>query len=354
MSRSSGVYQQPTTMWDSRYDDPFLEDGAPVFPDENVIYFCHNCNTEVGAYLREDYQPVCDTCFGEFLELRESNNASSSTTTTTTTRRPSIRQSTTTSRNNNTSNYLSVPPRQDNQRDRDEQRQRNNTDFQETQPGISFRLYNNNNVTGSNSSNNNNSNNTGYYSGSNSNDEWWRSLSTPTTSTSTPSPSLTIPDTTTRRSNNRRKKWWQKLSLRRNSSSSAQPTANDGRGDTRVVNGRLNQFASSLIRLKRPGNASSASFTSFHTTNSQNIAGGSSSAIETPLPSSWQDDEEESCAICSEDLYSPTMPAVKLSCQHIFHRTCVSHWLERDTTCPYCRRITYMRDAEPVTRPPKH
>ena len=77
MSSNTEYYQPPTRMWDSIYDeapnagheDPCLTDQLPLFPDENVTFFCFNCNMQVGAYLREDYHPVCDRCFGEFIEV---------------------------------------------------------------------------------------------------------------------------------------------------------------------------------------------------------------------------------------------------------------------------------------------
>ncbi|KAI8144555.1 hypothetical protein BJV82DRAFT_607708 [Fennellomyces sp. T-0311] len=119
-------------------------------------------------------------------------------------------------------------------------------------------------------------------------------------------------------------KWWNPFSKR----TSAQPT--DGVRRTNAANGLL---SSSLARLKRSTRASSAvSVSSYHT--APGIA-GASSAIEISQSNLWGDDEEESCPICADDLYSPHMQAVKLSCQHIFHRDCIQNWLDRDTTCPY-------------------
>ncbi|KAI7856039.1 hypothetical protein BDC45DRAFT_567550 [Circinella umbellata] len=357
MSSNTEYYQSPTRMWDSMYDDdpnagqedPFFLTN--LFPDENVTFFCYNCDMQVGAYLREDYQRICDRCFGEFIEVQESNNppASSSTTTSGTTvlRHASIRRSeiqssiaTSAARNNTTS--LTVPPRQDTQRDREQQQQQN--DLQEIQPGVSIRLRNNNRAS------NNNDITTNY----DNNEDWWDT--TPSLSiipTPSPSPPITTDDSNGRRG---RRRWWQKVFSKRSSpSSTTHPTitTTNHDGGTSTVNGRLSQFTSSLVRLKRNRNArSTTSFVSYNTTNNQDfVQASSSSAIETSRPHVWQDDEDEACAICSDELYSKTSPAVKLVCNHIFHKSCIAHWLERDTTCPYCRNISYMSDAEPVTRP---
>ncbi|KAJ1680342.1 hypothetical protein EV182_000177 [Spiromyces aspiralis] len=42
----------------------------------------------------------------------------------------------------------------------------------------------------------------------------------------------------------------------------------------------------------------------------------------------------DNCAICCDELIT----AKKLPCSHLFHRTCLRAWLERDPSCPTCRR----------------
>ncbi|CAG0891994.1 unnamed protein product, partial [Darwinula stevensoni] len=39
------------------------------------------------------------------------------------------------------------------------------------------------------------------------------------------------------------------------------------------------------------------------------------------------------CAICQDDLHSPTL----LHCSHIFCEECVATWFDRERTCPMCR-----------------
>ena len=46
-------------------------------------------------------------------------------------------------------------------------------------------------------------------------------------------------------------------------------------------------------------------------------------------------ENNDECTIClSNDLDNEW---VKLNCQHIFHRTCISEWLSINNTCPICR-----------------
>ncbi|KAG2223156.1 hypothetical protein INT45_005712 [Circinella minor] len=294
MSSNTEYYQSPTRMWDSIYDedpnagqeDPFLTNP---FPDENVTFFCYNCDMQVGAYLREDYQPVCDRCFGEFIEVQESNDppASSSTNNSGTTvlrqasiRRSEIQSSIRTAVRNNT-NSLTVPPRQDTQRDREQQRQ---NDLHEIQPGVSVRLHNNNRTSS------NNDITTGYNNNEidNNNDDWWDT--TPPSLSIIPAPSPSPPITTDHSNGRRSRKWWQKVFSKRRSSSSSTTHATNHDGSTSAVNGRLSQFTSSLVRLKRNRNArSTTSFVSYHTENDQDfVQASSSSAIETSRPHAWQ------------------------------------------------------------------
>lgn len=44
--------------------------------------------------------------------------------------------------------------------------------------------------------------------------------------------------------------------------------------------------------------------------------------------------EDSQCSICLENF---TGTAVKLGCDHLFHRDCIQRWLREHTTCPVCR-----------------
>ena len=46
-------------------------------------------------------------------------------------------------------------------------------------------------------------------------------------------------------------------------------------------------------------------------------------------------DNTGNCSIC---MMRNNFNTLKLDCSHIFHKECISKWLVRKTTCPYCRR----------------
>ena len=48
--------------------------------------------------------------------------------------------------------------------------------------------------------------------------------------------------------------------------------------------------------------------------------------------------EEASCTICLDELNNGE-PIVKLSCNHKFHENCAYSWLDKNNTCPMCRKI---------------
>eukprot|EP00834_Sanchytrium_tribonematis_P002207 NODE_63_length_26141_cov_1.022656.p18 type:complete len:179 gc:universal NODE_63_length_26141_cov_1.022656:14673-15209(+) len=45
---------------------------------------------------------------------------------------------------------------------------------------------------------------------------------------------------------------------------------------------------------------------------------------------------EETCSICLEH-YKRNEKCIELKCNHVFHRACVSHWLQQNNSCPLCR-----------------
>ncbi len=46
------------------------------------------------------------------------------------------------------------------------------------------------------------------------------------------------------------------------------------------------------------------------------------------------------CAVCQDD-FKENEEVAELPCGHPFHFDCVSPWLERDRTCPTCRKEVY-------------
>lgn len=41
------------------------------------------------------------------------------------------------------------------------------------------------------------------------------------------------------------------------------------------------------------------------------------------------------CPICIEDM---VVGVCKINCEHMYHRTCIIPWLQRNNTCPVCRK----------------
>ena len=54
-------------------------------------------------------------------------------------------------------------------------------------------------------------------------------------------------------------------------------------------------------------------------------------------------DPVENCSICFEELEDENREEYKLSCDHVYHRDCISQWLNNHTTCPLCRA-----DVDPI------
>ena len=50
-----------------------------------------------------------------------------------------------------------------------------------------------------------------------------------------------------------------------------------------------------------------------------------------------QIDIKEECSICFE-AFQFEESVTHLHCEHIFHKNCITEWLERSDTCPVCRK----------------
>eukprot|EP01059_Diplonema_ambulator_P032747 TRINITY_DN6577_c2_g1_i1.p1 TRINITY_DN6577_c2_g1~~TRINITY_DN6577_c2_g1_i1.p1 ORF type:complete len:499 (+),score=146.63 TRINITY_DN6577_c2_g1_i1:24-1499(+) len=63
-----------------------------------------------------------------------------------------------------------------------------------------------------------------------------------------------------------------------------------------------------------------------------------SANLDTKFPDVTEEDlaEDATCSICFDDMTPGG--GKKLTCSHMFHRHCLRQWLERQTTCPYCRQ----------------
>jgi hypothetical protein len=59
---------------------------------------------------------------------------------------------------------------------------------------------------------------------------------------------------------------------------------------------------------------------------------------ETTAKNETVQKRNEECSICLGE-YEKEEDAVKISCDHVFHKTCLSEWEKNDNnTCPLCRR----------------
>ena len=54
------------------------------------------------------------------------------------------------------------------------------------------------------------------------------------------------------------------------------------------------------------------------------------------IPSSIEN-REEICSICLENMGSSTEPIIRLPCNHIFHKGCLTPWVEKQLSCPNCK-----------------
>mmetsp|Transcript_5971 Transcript_5971/g.24986 ORF Transcript_5971/g.24986 Transcript_5971/m.24986 type:complete len:311 (+) Transcript_5971:129-1061(+) len=54
--------------------------------------------------------------------------------------------------------------------------------------------------------------------------------------------------------------------------------------------------------------------------------------------------EEPACPICLRDV-QPGDELRVLPCKHLLHKRCVDEWLQRNATCPLCRKSIYAEDA---------
>lgn len=77
---------------------------------------------------------------------------------------------------------------------------------------------------------------------------------------------------------------------------------------------------------------------------------GSSAAAAAAGPSSPAPpaEEPEECSVCLE-IFTPSFPAEKIGCNHCFHRSCITEWMEHSLFCPLCRRPIQITAAAAAT-----
>lgn len=79
--------------------------------------------------------------------------------------------------------------------------------------------------------------------------------------------------------------------------------------------------------------------------NAQSSTAGSSSSSGGPVE---ENEEHPECSICVEE-YEEDESLKRLPCGHMFHSKCIDAWLERNRTCPYCRRSIRNGDSESIS-----
>ena len=61
-----------------------------------------------------------------------------------------------------------------------------------------------------------------------------------------------------------------------------------------------------------------------------------------------EDEDDNCCPICLRDLNAEKDDIRRpISCSHIYHKGCISGWLEQNETCPLCR-TNVLSDVEPT------
>ena len=59
---------------------------------------------------------------------------------------------------------------------------------------------------------------------------------------------------------------------------------------------------------------------------------------ESPFWEKYSSKDEVDCSICYEPLVDGTQTCLNANCVHGFHCSCIRPWLERNNTCPSCRK----------------
>lgn len=58
--------------------------------------------------------------------------------------------------------------------------------------------------------------------------------------------------------------------------------------------------------------------------------------------------DKDVCGICRDNM--SVINLTTLTCNHSFHSDCIDEWIDRSTSCPYCRKKVLVKE-EPVDHP---
>jgi len=92
------------------------------------------------------------------------------------------------------------------------------------------------------------------------------------------------------------------------------------------------------LDLPASNNNNSNSNSSNSISNSNNNNSNILLPVTTIFPATTEQLVNECCIICLDD--KPTNGLSMLRCGHTFHTLCIAKWLEREPSCPICRRST--------------
>ncbi|XP_060857873.1 uncharacterized protein LOC132935361 isoform X2 [Metopolophium dirhodum] len=84
-------------------------------------------------------------------------------------------------------------------------------------------------------------------------------------------------------------------------------------------------------------NADANTGTGQHATDGPNVANDETGLLTTIRITQKQIDKRLQCTVCLDE-YELGEEAIKLTCSHIFHEKCITHWIIMHGTCPVCRR----------------
>ncbi|XP_008183101.1 E3 ubiquitin-protein ligase RNF126 isoform X2 [Acyrthosiphon pisum] len=84
-------------------------------------------------------------------------------------------------------------------------------------------------------------------------------------------------------------------------------------------------------------NADANTGMSRHATDGPKVANDDTDLLTTIHITQKQIDKRLQCTVCLDE-YELGEEAIKLTCSHIFHEKCITHWIIMHGTCPVCRR----------------
>ncbi|KAI7879441.1 hypothetical protein K492DRAFT_195950 [Lichtheimia hyalospora FSU 10163] len=108
---------------------------------------------------------------------------------------------------------------------------------------------------------------------------------------------------------------------------------------TTTANQRRSWFSSLFNRRARRSDASTSRASTFITVFSgKNKSSPYSGSKQFAASTTCFEENDEECPICQDELFIKGKETLRLTCRHAFHRECIQGWLDRSSTCPYCRQ----------------